>query len=138
MLISMAGSLSERPFHEYRQRIWLVRWERRYVLETRAPVELQGTGAHIAGLEPSDGQLLRTCPIEQFHEHRERDTAAARLRLEIHALELRPAPAMLRGATSDQLAVLLDHEEYAVRGAERLRRVEVIALLWIQGGVECV
>src|SRR6186713_182709 len=98
MLISMARSLSERALHEYRQRIGFVGRKRRNFLESRAAVELERADADVARLEPRQRQLLGSSPVEQLHQHRERDTLAARLGLEVHALELGPSAAILRGA----------------------------------------
>src|SRR6185503_20972591 len=44
--------LPERALHEYGQWVWLVRRESRNFLESRPPVQLQCTDAHVAGLEP--------------------------------------------------------------------------------------
>src|SRR4051812_39386497 len=100
MLISMGASLSERAFHEYRQRVRFVWRERRNLLEPRTPVELERADTHVAGLEPRQWQFLGARPLEQPDEHGKRNAAAACLRLEIHALELGPAVAVLRRAAS--------------------------------------
>src|SRR6185436_10871948 len=71
--------LPERALHEYRQRIGLVRWKRRNFLESRAPVQLECPDADVAGFESRQRQLLRPGPVEQPHQHRESNAAAARL-----------------------------------------------------------
>src|SRR6188508_3193453 len=60
-----ARILPERPLHEYRQRVGLVRWKRGNFLESGAPVELQRPDADIAGFQARQRQLLRSRPIEQ-------------------------------------------------------------------------
>src|SRR4029078_13187055 len=123
-----ARILPERPLHEYRQRVGLVRWKRGNFLESGAPVELQRPDADIAGCRARQRQHLRSRPIEQVDQHGQRDAATPRLGLEIHALELGPAAAVLGRAATDELSVLLDHEEDAVRAGQRLGRIEVVAL----------
>src|SRR5262245_49278646 len=89
--------LPERALHEYRQRIRLVWGKRRDLLEARAPVQLERADADVAGLQPRQRQPFGARPVEQPHEHGEGDTAAARPGLEVHALELGPLAAVLRG-----------------------------------------
>src|SRR5688572_23594547 len=120
--------LPERALHEYRQRVGLVGRKRGDFLESRAPVELERAHADIARLEARQRQLLRPRPVQQSHQHGQRDAAAARLGLEVHALELGPAAAVLRRTATDQLAALLHHEKDALRTGQRLGRIEVVAL----------
>src|SRR6187399_698105 len=129
-------TLPEGALHEYRQRVRFVGWKRRNFLESRAPIELERANADISGFEARQGQLLGARPVEQPHQHRERDTLAACLGLQVHALQLRPAATILGRAATHQLAVLLHHQKDAARRGESLRRIEMVALRRIQRGVE--
>src|SRR6187399_1024614 len=129
-------TLPEGALHEYRQRVRFVGRKRRNFLEPRSPVELESADADISGFQACQRQLLSACPVEQFHQHGERNALAARLRLQVHALELRPTATVLRRTATHQFAVLFHHQKDTSCRGKKLRRIEMVALRRIQRGVE--